>query len=81
MKPTDFPESNKLLLKPKDMTDEECASLPVWTDGEMCVSLWRPSLRERLSLLLFGKCWLFALSGGTQPPVAMMIAKDIFEKA
>lgn len=38
MKPSKFPEANKLLLKPGSMTDEECASLPVWTDGEMCIS-------------------------------------------
>lgn len=70
MKPTHFDEANKTLLKPPGMTDEECGSLPVYNDGEQCISCWRMSLRERLAALLFGQVWLYVLSGETQPPVA-----------
>ena len=52
----------------------DCGDLPVWTDGEQCVSLWRPSLRERLSILLFGKVWLIVI--GRQPPVSLVGCKE-----
>jgi len=71
MNPIDFPESNKNLLKPDGMTDEECGSLPVLTDGKICLSLWQPSWRERLSILFFGRVWLYVWSGQTQPPVSL----------
>lgn len=76
MKPINFPEANKNLLKPKGMTDEECGSLPVWTDGEQCVSCWQPTVKERISILLFGKIWLSVYSGETQPPVALWATQD-----
>lgn len=71
MNPTSFSESNKILIKPTGMTDEECGPLAVYTNGIECVSCWRPTLGERLSILLFGKIWLRILSGQTQPPVAL----------
>jgi len=52
--------------------------LPIWTDGEQCVSCWRMSPRERLSTLLFGRVWLAVLSGATQPPVCVQASRDYF---
>lgn len=69
MKPIDFKESNKVLLKPSNMTDEECSSLPVYTDGKQCISLWKIGILKRIKLLFTGKVWLSVLSGMTQPPV------------
>lgn len=73
MNPSDFKYSNTVLNPPKDAEYSDNVSdvipLPVWTDGEQCVSCWRPSLRERISILLFGKVWLGVLSGRSQPPV------------
>jgi hypothetical protein len=40
MEPMKFEQANKELLKPQGMTDEECGSLPVFTDGKECISLW-----------------------------------------
>ena len=77
MNTVDFPEANKTLTKPDGMTDEECGSLPVYTNGIECISCWRPTPRERLSILLFGKIWLRILSGQTQPPVALSGRKTI----
>lgn len=78
MEPNKFDEANKNLLKPEGMTDEECGSLPVYTDGKVCISLWKMTWLERLSALFFGKVWLFVYSGQTQPPVALMATKQIF---
>lgn len=69
MKPIDFKQSTKVLQKPSTMTDNECASLHVWSDGNQCVSCWKPTFKERLNILFGGKVWLGVLSGGTQPPV------------
>ena len=80
MEPMKFLQANKNLLKPVGMTDEECGSLPVFTDGKECISLWKMTWRERLSALFFGKVWLWVMSGQTQPPVALLAAKEIFKE-
>jgi hypothetical protein len=78
MEPKSFPQANKNLLKPEGMTDEECGSLPVYNDGKVCISLWQMTWQERFKALFFGKIWLFVHSGHTQPPVALMVEKEIF---
>ena len=80
MEPINFKQSSKTLLKPENMTDEECSSLHIYNDGEYCISCWRPSLRERLSMLLFGKVWLWVLSGNTRPPVSIEGSQTIFKE-
>jgi len=80
MKPQEFEQANRNLLKPEGMTDEECGSLPVFTDGTQCISLWQMTWRERLSALVFGKVWLSVYSGQTQPPVWLMAEREIFKK-
>jgi len=80
MEPMNFAQANKNLLKPEGWTDEECSSLPVFTDGTQCISLWKMTWRERLSALFFGKVWLAVISGQTQPPVWLMAEKEIFKE-
>lgn len=58
MIPMKFEEANRCLTKPADMTDEECGSLWVYSDGHDCVSCWKLTFRERISVLLFGRVWL-----------------------
>lgn len=77
MKPIDFRQSTKVLQKPATMTDKECASLHVWSDGRQCVSCWKPTLGERLHIAFGGKVWLGVASGGTQPPV-FISGKSVF---
>ena len=69
MKTSKLPEVNTQLLKPDNMTDEECSGLPIFTDGQVCISLWKPTIWERLKLLFTGRIWLGVLSGQSQPPV------------
>lgn len=79
MKPIDFRQSTKVLQKPATMTDKECASLHVWSDGRQCVSCWKPTLGERLRVAFGGKVWLGVASGGTQPPV-FVSGKNVFNR-
>lgn len=78
MEPVKFPEATKNLLKPNDMTDDECRSLWVFNDGEVCVSRWRLSFVDRLRILLYGHIWLTVHSGQTQPPVRLDSTKTVF---
>lgn len=78
IEPIKFPEANKNLLKPDNMTDEECSSLWVYTDGRECVSCWKLNFRQRLSVLIHGKIWLGVLSGYTQPPVWLDCNNTVF---
>ena len=80
MKPIKFAEANKNLLKPQNMTDEECSSLWVFTDGKQCISCWKLSFKRRLSALIHGKVWLSVLSGQTQLPVWVYCGKTVFEQ-
>lgn len=80
LQPTKFPEANKNLLKPDNMTDEECHSLWVNTDDVECISCWKLTLRQRLLVLLFGRIWLGVLSGSSQPPVWLDCDKTVFVK-
>lgn len=78
MKPIKFEEANRQLLKPSNMTDEECKPLWVYTDGLQCISCWKMSFKQRLLALLYGKVWLSVYSGQTQPPVWLDCDKTVF---
>ena len=81
MKPTQFKESNATLTAPQQeySTDVDAVQpLNIWSNGEQCVSCWKMSWGERLSVLFRGKVWLLVLSGQTQPPVALSITKKFF---
>lgn len=79
MTPIKFKEANRNLSKPPNMTDAECSSLWVYSDGTQCISCWKMSWKQRIKALLFGKVWLSVLSGSTQPPVWLDCDKTVFE--
>lgn len=81
MKPVSFPQASRILHPPDaaySANVEEVQSLEAWSDGEQCVSCWRPTWRERISILFFGRVWLSVLSGWTQPPVAVVATRKFF---
>ena len=81
MQPANFEEANKLLNGNQKQYSEQVEgvdALPIYTNGEQCISLWKMSFRERLSALFFGRVWLAVLSGNTQPPVAIHATKKYF---
>ena len=79
MRPSDFKESNTVLQGPVGMDNVEPLQIHRTADGTRCISCWRPSWRERLSVLLFGRIWLDCWSGKTQPPVSLTAAKNYFQ--
>lgn len=80
MNPVKFKEANKNLLKPENMTDEECSNLWVFTDEKQCISQWKISFKDILKIIFYRKIWLSVLSGNNQPPVWLSTNKTIFEK-
>ncbi len=79
MKPVNFRHANKHLQPSGKEYSENVSSvqpLPIWTDGEQCLSCWQMSWRERLSALIFGRVWLAVLTGHTQPPAFVTAAKE-----
>ena len=85
MIPASFPQQTKVLQPSGQQYSKETTSgvdpLPIWTNGEACVSLWRPTWRERFSILFFGRVWLSVLSGTTQPPVCVTGMRSYFRQA
>lgn len=80
MKPIVFESMNKILCRPKDVTDEECKPLYVYTDGVVCISCWKMSWKEKLECFIFGKIWLHIRSGDTQPPVSLRVSRNTLNK-
>lgn len=78
MKPKYFKESIIELKKPQSITDEECGSLHIYQQDEVCISLWTVSFWERVKFLFHGHIWLGVLSGKTQPPVWLNCTKTVF---
>lgn len=75
-----FKEANRCLTKPENMTDEECKSLWVFCDGQVCISCWKLNIVQRLRVLFVGHIWLGVLSGETQPQVWIDTKKTVFVK-
>lgn len=66
MTPQNFPQANRVFAAPPG---EEDRVYPLYanSDGEVVTELWRPSWRERLSILIFGRVWLRLLGSRPQP--------------
>jgi len=78
MKAEKFKEANRELLPP-DGLEDVVFPLPVWTDGQRCISLWRPTIMERLRILFTGNLWLH-VNGPTHPPLAIDVQFPFEEK-
>ena len=77
MIPIKSPEANKTLTRPTEM-QEECLDLPIRANREVCISCWKMTWRERIKAILFGRVWLYVWQGYTQPPVALCVARTVF---
>jgi len=82
MRPVRFRESNGTLTGGSpERYGVEVEDLSVWRNGAEIISAWKPSLRERLSLLIFGRVWLRVRSRDTHAPVSLMGIRTVFEEA
>jgi hypothetical protein len=84
MRPVAFEHANRTLQPSGAQYSENVESvqeLPIWTDGEQCVSCWRMSWLERLCALVFGRVWIAVLSGDSQPPVCATVDREYLHEA
>lgn len=84
MKAVNFKHSNTTLQPSGKKYSENVTSvtsLPIWTDGEQCLSCWKMSFRERLNALIFGRVWIAVLTGETQPPIFATAAKEYLKES
>jgi len=80
MDPIKFKEQTSVLLKPVDMTDEECSALPIYEGGGYINSCWKMSFIERIRALIYGKVWLYVRAKKTHPPIGIECRRTIFLK-
>lgn len=81
MEPSNFPEANLILTAPdENPTGAHILDLPAHRAGGQIVTLWRPSWREMLSLLLYRRVWMRTLTQTTQPPVSLDCVRTPFMK-
>ncbi len=77
MIPIKFRGANGVLSKPKNMTDAECSSLPVYRDGTYCVSCWELGEKELRKVMRTKKVFIGVLSGHTQPPIFLTATNPV----
>jgi hypothetical protein len=77
MEPMQFDEVNYTLLKPDNMTDEECSSLPAYKGEGQFISKWKMSWKERLHCLVRGFVWVHVV-GEEHPPILVQGCKTVF---
>lgn len=59
------------MKKNKTLVADDCEPLNVYSDGEICVSCWKPSFKDVLRIVFKRKVWLLVKSGITQPPLLL----------
>mgnify|MGYP001095557830 CR=1 FL=1 len=77
MKPVKFKHHNQLLGPPPGMNENECMTLPVFTDGKQCLSCWELSDEEIKEIIETKRIWLAVMSGNSQPPVWLSTAENV----
>ena len=66
----DFLEKNITFTRPADMTDEECGSLPAYSDGTQVISCWKLTPEDLNRVNETGHIWL-GVCMPIPPPVWM----------
>jgi len=80
MRAVEFDEQNFILSKPKSMSDEDCAPLPIFRDGKTVVSCWELSYEDMQEIKKTGRIYLGVLSGSTQPPVWLSVENPFLDQ-
>jgi hypothetical protein len=67
--PAPFDDSNRELTAPEGVSEDEVGTLPVWTDGAVCISCWELTGEELMEILQTKRVWVRVYSGASQPPI------------
>lgn len=74
MVPSDFPEKATTWNYPNG------GKLPLYYDGKVMITLWRPSIKERFSALIFGKVWVsLRAEFPPAPGIGVVAARKVFD--
>jgi len=74
MNPQRFSESNTVMRRPPDMTEEECADVHAYADGKIVITAWAPTPEELVKINL-GEPVFLCVHGQTMPPVSLSVGK------
>jgi hypothetical protein len=82
MTPIEFPQANKVFVKPEGWTDEECLPAPVfvgeYSNNNPCIiSCWQLTDNELKQIAATGVVWLGVV--GTQMPPISLSTQNPFE--
>ncbi len=81
MKPSYFKECNRRLANTPPKGSEDFFPQEFYTDGTNSLYLYKPTIRERLSILIFGRVWLTMKTGKDIAPAMLIRGKRaVFEK-
>ena len=79
MEAKQFQGQNRLLNPPQSWDEKgngECVGLPIFTDGQSCVSVWQPTAEE-IELISSGKpICVRVFSGSVQPPISVGVTAE-----
>jgi len=73
MKPIKFPQSNSVLVAPRNMDSTVCENLHIFREENNIISCWQISWKELFKLFRTRKIWLYVYSYSSSPPVALEI--------
>ena len=80
MKWVEFLEQTKLLGPPRGVSNKDCGTLPVFCDGQQCISKWELNEEEKKHVAEKGYIWLRIWAGNSQPPVMIEAKETVFIK-
>jgi len=78
-RPVHFYGHIKVLKLPSHV--REAKGVPVWTDGESCLSCWKMGIWDRIKFLFHGNVWMWIQTGESMPPVFLESERRVFEIA
>ena len=78
MIPIRFAESNIVMKKPENMTEEQCFDVHAFSNGEQVITCWQPTPEERTKIALGEPVWL-CLIGPTMQPALVTADKPFVE--
>lgn len=75
MTPQFFPEANAIMRRPACMTEEQCADVQAFVDGQQVITCWKPTETERVKIALGEPVWLVIWGRMVMPPALVTADK------